>query len=285
MLQKKTDITLQSTSCPEPVDKRDKLYRKPLTAILLLPFVAALIANPIAAAQPQIKNMPQMEVKGASPGLKYRPMSTSPEAIKSIANRNVRLPANLNNSDRRVLRAMVSDIKRHKPGSANRRWKKLVTRWKNQNKTLDAGAAAQWVLREAYLDNADDLKDQAEKVRHMNQRKKELREEIRKMRRIYKQNSNWPIRVNKIVNMPRIKRKGPPPIFRRKTAMMNRPQLKSYMRELEKNRESVNNDAQQAETRFQNSQQKQQQTLQMLSRLLKTMNDFTTMSITTRRGL
>jgi hypothetical protein len=107
----------------------------------------------------------------------------------------------------------------------------------------DIMALVQFVLRQAYLETNKDLQYHAQKVKHYNEMKKQIRDELARVRKT----------------------------------------CGDYISALEENLSSVGEDAQLANIDMQNMLQKQQQTIQMMSQISKTMHD-TAMAVIRKIG-
>ena len=100
----------------------------------------------------------------------------------------------------------------------------------------DINESVQWVLRESYLSNTEDLRSFAEKVKFFNEVKKQVRDELHRAREAL-------------------------------------GEVDSHIKGLEDKLNSVGDDAQLANVDLQNMLHKQQQTLQMMSNISKQVHD------------
>ncbi len=168
------------------------------------------------------------------------------------------------------------------------------------NGGVDVNALVQAVLREAYMENTQDLHFYAQKVRFYNQLKKMIRDEVTKAREyLAKQAGKKPEEA--LVGGPytnSVGSTGPlqfptEPAFDAKTGAMvphppltnddvtadkaipmsKKEELETYIKNLEEKLNSVGDDAQLANVDLQNMLQKQQQTLQMMSNISKMLHD------------
>jgi methyl-accepting chemotaxis protein len=100
----------------------------------------------------------------------------------------------------------------------------------------DVSQLVQWVLRESYVSNTEDLRSFAEKVKSYNDAKKQVRDELHRTR-----------------------------------AALG--EVDSHVKGLEDKLDSLGEDAQLASVDLQNVLEKQQQTLQMMSNISKQVHD------------
>lgn len=124
---------------------------------------------------------------------------------------------------------------------------------------MDINALIQDVLRESYMQNTEDLKHFAEKVKHNNEQKKELRGYLQEVRA---SRSN----VSEISGEP------PSPSLP-SGGSITQGQLENPMAQLGEQLQSLGDDAQLANIDLQNVLQKQQQTLQTMSNVSKLLHD------------
>jgi len=170
---------------------------------------------------------------------------------------------------------------------------------------LDINALVQWVLRESYMGNLEDMKYYAEKVRYYNDVKKGMRESLTEIRQY--QSEYAPIESEEIYpdEYGRIKVKFPwileeldydpsKPVVLKGVAssdsygvlIINKNdesgrhllkileiQLQDEIAKAEADRETLRNDRQMTSTQFENANQKATQYINMLSSVLKTMQE------------
>ena len=186
---------------------------------------------------------------------------------------------------------------------------------------LDVNGLVQWVLREAYLQNTEDLHFYAQKVKFFNEMKKAIRDELQDARKLQAEIStaaalwakqqgddadpkDYPLNVQVTADdgtvygpfgHPNAKTFDPSaiefdengnPVFKVSEEPLNpntREGLETYIKNLEEQLSSVGDDAQLANVDLQNNLQKQQQTLQMMSNISKMLHD-TAMAIIRKIG-
>lgn len=169
---------------------------------------------------------------------------------------------------------------------------------------IDVNALVQFVLREAYLQTAEDLRFYAEQVKFYNDLKRQIREELEQARNLslfqYESDIDEDIIVYTADGMtfngpnPYIKKNFiTEPAFDEATGQWTYPRkagtvttkedLETYIKNLEYELNSVGDDAQLANVDLQNMLQKQQQALQMMSNMSKMMHD-TAMAIIRKIG-
>jgi len=124
------------------------------------------------------------------------------------------------------------------------RWKKLVTEINTVKPIKDIQELTQYVLKEAYQETSKDLEFYAAKVKYYDTMKKQVRDEIAQVRKLNQ----------------------------------------DYMNCLEQNLSSLEDYSQLTILNLQTAQQKQQQTIQMFSNVLKMMNDTAMAIIRNIRG-
>jgi hypothetical protein len=136
----------------------------------------------------------------------------------------------------RLVAAMIA--RGESPATIERGWGKCVTTSAtklelSEAEPADVNALVQWVLRESYLKNNEDLQFYADKVRFFNEQKKAIRDELAK----------------------------------------TRERFAAYIDCLEQRLASVGDDAQLANVDLQNKLQQQQQIMQMMSNMSKMLHD------------
>ncbi len=133
---------------------------------------------------------------------------------------------------------------------------------------VDVNALIQLVMRESYMENTEDLKFFAEKVKHFNEQKKEIRGYLQEVR---ESRSN--------LQEPDFLHDPPFPFPELAPSPIHLEDLSNLGEKLQ----NVGDDAQLANVDMQNWLQKQQQTLQMMSNISKTMQD-TAMAVVRKLG-
>ena len=148
---------------------------------------------------------------------------------------------------------------------------------------FDVNALVMQVLREAYLENTQDLQFFADKVRFFNETKKVIREEIRRVNKAM-QDGGEVTRVTIDAKTVVYDEEGNPrPQVTQGGKISGTQALEDYRDSLEQDLNSVGDDAQLANVDLQNMLQKQQQTLQMMSNISKMLHD-TAMAVIRKIG-
>ena len=164
----------------------------------------------------------------------------------------------------------------------------------------DINQLIQWVMREAYLDNMEDLRLVATKVRYYNEVKKKIREELTQAREYLANNAvgknsedvlggpgyNYvdvqSADVPEFVDgEPRVR--AFPPTTIGDGSAVTKGTHENYIKTLEEKLTTMGDDAQLAQVDLQNWSQKQQQTLQLMSNLSKSLHDLS-MSVIRKIG-
>jgi hypothetical protein len=148
------------------------------------------------------------------------------------------------------------------------KWKAMLVGTNDRN--LDVNALVQSVMREAYLQQAEDLKKYKDKVQYFNETKKKIRDEMDKARKARITPGSAPLLKMNITTG-----KGTPPIIFSQNAgiVKTEQERQNYLRYLEDKLNTVGDDAQLANTDMQNVMQKQQQLVNMISNAAKLLND------------
>jgi len=149
-----------------------------------------------------------------------------------------------------------------------KKWKQFIGKQDQSFSEVDVMSLVQWVLREAYLENLADLQSYADKVKFFNEQKKRARAYITELRTV----------TGKALDS--IKASDPE---LGKPVDSLKEQLESSIDALEKQLGTIGEDAQLANLDLQNALQKQQQTLQMMSSVMKMLHD-TAMAIIRKIG-
>ena len=182
-------------------------------------------------------------------------------------------------------------------------WADYVSQVKAGGAGMDVGGLVQWVLRESYMQSTEDLQFYAEKVKFYNELKKQIRDELTAARTALsdvsaaanqwakdndKEPGEYPMTYETTefdVAGVNFDDNGNPVVAKAKGALSpaTREGLENYIKGLEEKMSSVGDDAQLANVDLQNTLQKQQQTLQMMSNISKMLND-TAMAIIRKIG-
>jgi len=158
------------------------------------------------------------------------------------------------------------------------KWKAMLVGANDRN--LDINALVQSVMREAYLQQTEDLKKYKDKVQHFSETKKKIRDELDKVRKAKITPGSPPLFKMNITAA-----KGTPTIisFQNAGIVKTEQERQDYLRALEDKLNSVGDDAQLANIDLQNALQKQQQLVQMISNISKLLND-TAMNVIRKIG-
>jgi hypothetical protein len=158
------------------------------------------------------------------------------------------------------------------------KWKAMLIGANDRN--LDVNALVQSVMREAYLQQTDDLKKYKDKVQYFNETKKKIRDEQDKARKAKFTSGSSPL-----LKMNITADKGTSTIISPQNAgiVKTEQERQDYLRYLQAKLNAVGDDAQLANVDLQNVLQKQQQFIEMVSNISKSLND-TAMDIIRKIG-
>ena len=160
---------------------------------------------------------------------------------------------------------------------------------------MDVNQLIQWVMREAYINNTEDLRGYAYRVKYFTDLKRAIREELVRARNFQREHQvleQGEVRLNasyekrKFNTVPEVDpRTGAMTVRSPETggATQDPRGMDEYVKELEQLLNTVGDDAQLAQVDLQNVTQKQQQTLQTLSNLSKVLHE-TSMAIIRKIG-
>lgn len=194
------------------------------------------------------------------------------QASKTALAESAALRPKLSAAQSQTLAAIGRELAKN-PSSpdAARTWREFIAAARPS--AIDVNALVQWVLRESYLQQTEDLRFYAEKVKRFNDMKSKLRGEID--------------RANAAVApATSIARVAPGAIAVHKasvSAAQPKAQAGAPVRALEQQLQTAGDDAQLANVDLQNILQKQQQTLQMMSNISKMLHD-TAMAVIRKIG-
>ena len=161
----------------------------------------------------------------------------------------------LNTNQKRTMNAVIKSLKGNNTSSAIRAWSNLVVSFKNSSIPIDINDLIQYVLRQSYMESNRDLQFYAAKVKHMSEQKQAVRDYLQSLREMQDGISS--------------------------RAVMD--DLKNTIEAAEEKLNSIGEDAQLANIDLQNTLQKQQQTIQMLSNISKALHD-TAMAVIRKIG-
>jgi hypothetical protein len=163
--------------------------------------------------------------------------------------------AYLNASQKKNFNTVITFLKKKNTASAKRTWNSLILSLKDGSIPIDINSLIQYVLRQAYMETNKDLQLYAAKVKHMNEQKKAIRAYLEDLRGMRSGISNG-------------------------NALND---LNNEIDSIEDELATIGDDASLANIDLQNALQKQQQTLQMMSNVSKTLHD-TAMAVIRKIG-
>jgi hypothetical protein len=236
-------------------------------------------ANKVAPSQTKVA-----PVQVAPPQTKVAPVQVAPSQTKVVLSAPIqgiigellpRLgePVNLTKKERGLMNQVVVAVRKKNPSAADGPWKALVeSQYKRRGDATDVDALVQFVLRGAYLETSGDLKRRTEKVSAYNEVKRQLREQLSELRQKLAELENEShtvlVRVVTLATGGETTR-----LVQGQSVVMTRAQLIEYIKTVEEMLSSTGDDAQLANLDLQDALQKQQQTLQMMSNILKNQHD------------
>jgi hypothetical protein len=174
-----------------------------------------------------------------------------------------------------------------------RRWGTFVAAQKSP-KSMDINQLIQWVMREAYVGNTDDLRNHATRVEYYTSLKKQIRAELTRAREFRSTHRSGegktakldtPFGLHHIDVDPDISAEGDYALrpLTPDGSTESLEEMDAYIKKLDNLLSTVGDDSQMAQLDLQNLTQKQAQALNMLSNLSKVMHD-TAMSILRKIG-
>jgi len=229
--------------------------------------------RPIATAPVQVKATSQKALPKA-PLLKR-------DALAQIANAAAP-PKNTNRTDRRSIATVVGLLTKGDYDNAMAKWKETVAAYTKRTRQPDINALIQHVLRETYLEPNKDLKYRADKVRYFNEQERiafAYRDELRKAQTELKgERAGETVRVMTL----QFSESGDPdrPVITGRVP--NSVDVESVVPELASIVVLCNHaedESNKADLDLQNAMQKQSQTYQTLSNVMKAFHDTAKASI------
>ena len=204
-----------------------------------------------------------------------RPLAIDQAAVQKLAASPANLPPRLNPAQVAALNQIGQSARRGDQAMLRQRWGAFAAGLPMETTPSDVNALVQWVLREAYQQQMEDLRSYADKVKYFNEIKKQIREEIgnaRSMRSAAKAQGSVTMQV--VTKWPEY-RTGAlfPPTITRQKQTLTASQLDRYIETCESMLRSLSDDAQLANIDLQNNLQKQQQVVQMIANIAKLLND------------
>ena len=192
-----------------------------------------------------------------------RPFTVNKETMDRLARTPLEVPNALTGQEQQALREIAGQIKAHDTRSATNGWSALLTTLNRGNIPVDVNALTQFVLRESYLQSNKDLKDHADKVKRLNEEKKQCRREMADLG-----SGIADLKRKQLERRPVGKPPQPPDPYAVQLAALTKS-----LRQLEERCSKLNDDGQLANIDLQNAMQRQQQALQMISNISKTLHD------------
>jgi len=294
---------LANTQCP-PGHTVTIALSWTITAACLL---AGLLALPISshagsvparsAPPPQTPSADTQRLRALSATFAATPrFEVDTAALQRLAANPVALPPTLTPAQTEQLLRIGKLAGKGDQAALRQRWGELALSLAKETTPVDVNALVQWVLRASYLEQMDDLRDYADKVKFFNGLKSELRSEIRhaqSKRPVAQAQGSVTLRV--ITGLPTFHSKATrSPAGRQLTPLatpsvvgvaglaaqiprqeqtLTLTQLEQYIGDCETRLRSIANDAQLANVDLQNPLQEEQQVLTMLSGLSRSLHD------------
>ena len=191
-------------------------------------------------------------------------------------------PVALTSEERKFMSKLVVAVKAGDDAKATAMFAAAFGSTHARNPSLDIAALVQIVLLESYLTASEDLRFYADKVRHFNSAKKQIREHIKETRGRLQGKPE----TTKISVVPLTVEKyalGKDAVKRGRAQIKTVGDWRASITKLEEQLQTVGEDAQLANIDLQNALQKQQQTLQTMSNVSKMLHD-TAMSVIRKIG-
>ena len=124
--------------------------------------------------------------KPTSQQIRLKTFEVNRTSLEKLAIHPVALPSSLSSKNRWAIKRVVRDIRRGNQADAMRQWEEVVREMAkggvNQALAADIHRLVQFILRESYREQMEDLKFYAEKVRYFNKVKALVRNHIKEMR-------------------------------------------------------------------------------------------------------
>ena len=198
-----------------------------------------------------------------------RPPDASTALVLRVAAART-LPARVAPADRAALRKVVALLRAGKQNPAKAEFERFAESYFNAKTKPDVTKVVEWVLRESYIAGVEPLRDAADRVRSYNETKKTARQQLQALRRANVGPAGKPRRWRS-VTLRRSKKLLAARLGAWQTG--NKQALDVAIDQLEKELQQIGDDDQLANIDLQNALQKQQQTVQLLSALSKTLHD------------
>ncbi len=228
-------------------------------------FVALLIVS-LAACPPSAKGAVQPRATART--LQPAAQQQADLVVRCVAQKT--LPPGLTATQRTALSRVAADLRSGQVEVAKSRWSRFVSEIAKGGGAYDPNALVQWLLREAYLEQTQDLRFYADKVRFYNEAKESLRNHLDLAKGLQARGAaRTPVRVIQL----RAYSKDAQPIAPAATRPMTKSELQGHIAEMEEKLNSIGDDAQLANVDLQNILQKNQQTMQTMSNIMKKLEE------------
>ena len=181
-------------------------------------------------------------------------------------------PASLTARERASLAAIAQMLQRGDSKAASARWERFV-RASRGKKRAELDAAMLWTLRRAYLEPNAQLRQVAQQARHIHIAESALTERSAALlKAAAKAQGNTRVPVRTFRTLPRFKR-GEIARIAWQTRRLNRSELASETAEVKTQQEQIRRQRRQCAGSFQNSDQKAKQLYDLMSSVMKAMNE------------
>ena len=182
-------------------------------------------------------------------------------------------PDSLQEQQSRMFDEVVAHLKSENLREADTTWKELVVSLQVTKQPIDPKALIQTALQEAYGDTLSDMQYAAEKVQFYNESKKELGDHIGQLRDISGQlDAESRVKIDVIEKLPEYS-PGRQHFTIWKQQTITRDELEELIEELEEDKVKIEEEDRLTNEDFERSQQKQQQVIDTMSKVMKTMHD------------
>jgi len=222
-----------------------------------------LVLTPLSAFPEQTAHPRSQQQRVSGRLIPPRPFTVSKASMDHLARTPRKAPDVLTVQDNAAVKDIVTAILARDVESATSRWSSLVTALDQRRMPADVSELIQFVLRETYLQSYLYLQNCADKIKSFNDLRKQVRDEIAKLRQ---------------------KRRT---LSAEKSSQVERDdtsaQLADSIKKLEEKLVRIDDDAQLANIDLQNALQKQQQLIQMISNVSKIMYE-TSMQVIRKIG-
>lgn len=238
----------------------------------LLLSLSLIPLTPLAGLSEQPVSRPSLQQSSPSKLIPPRPFTVNKETMDHLARTPLNVPNSLTGQEHQALRKIAEQIKAHDAKSATNGWSALLTTLNQKNVPVDVNQLVQFALREAYGESNDDLRKIMDKIKRFNYEKSAIREVMAGINDQHRELSSGKQKP------PSGKPPYPPDPDAEKRAVLTKS-----LRQWEERLSKLNGDEQLANVDMQNMEQRQQQTLQMMSQISKMLHD-TAMAVIRKIG-